>query len=53
MHSIKILVLLFIEFISAFDRIHKTAIITGDKIKIIFIFNHLIEVKYTSNKIPT
>ena len=53
MNSIKTLVLVLAALISDFTRIHNVPIIIGETIKIIFIFNHLIEVKYTSNKIPT
>ena len=52
MNSIKKLVLVLTALMTEFTRIHNVVIITGDAIKIIFIFNHLIRERYITQNLP-
>ena len=51
MNSIKTLVLVLAALISDFTRIHNVPIIIGEIIKIIFIFNHLIDLRYITQNL--
>lgn len=50
-NSIKTLVLVLVALISDFTRIHNVPIIIGETIKIIFIFNHLIDLRYITQNL--